>query len=890
MSRERDSEVVHDLVTSKYKIAERNRVAKYRFLSNENVNTLSASKFRGSEPSLAQTEKADVKPVDLSVPGTPVSSRYLQSLGKFRRNRGGIDTDSEGDDDDDVNDDNAMSSLQSALTEGLKQFASDMEKLKSHDLADSNEKQPSVAVKKEVEPVKPPQIITTEIKEEIPPLPLKEPPQISRIEKYFRESARRGSLTRDFTEVVETFDPKLLVSDSDSFAKPGTPVSSKFIKAERHHSKKLQPFTDSMKKLEALKSPEIVKVVEENRKSAESPPEKPKRINPVPLTPNGSEVSSFNPPTPPVTPVTEPKIEAPKKLDPKDFPPISSVGIKADKKVDEVLIIIERKVVDEKKVAEEAEIIEQIIAPIRAPKEQAAKPVEVAPPKPIKEEPPKPVVPSKPVEAPKPVEQPKVEEVKQESSEIGELAKEFVGKIEEMLQQTIDEDKKNRVVEAKVEEKPKAAVVEQSKPKAVEAPKPTAVEAPKPKVVEAPKPKAVEAPKPKVVEHPKPKAVETPKPKVEEKPKEEPKLTTVEQAENNDKLPPIENPKIQSYFDQAGKDKSYQRTFSEIESFNEPAMDVIEKVERYFKESEEKKSLTRGFSEAVNYIEPIDIEQLLTPGHPVSSKVVEHMKAIGEIVEEKPLDPVVLHGMEAFKKAHEALHPPPLQDFKADEYFEESKTRHTLKRDFSEVYGEIGAPPRPTTENPEIKKFFEESDAQKTFKRQFSEVIQTLPPRIKDILPDEKPPLHTERSSRFSVFSAPDPTEARPESPTIARKHGKKYGIDKYFAASLYRTAYHRSKNQRRGSEPDHRFAILEDEYVFGENDVLRNEVFQDDDQTPIHPIHHKHTPNDGNEEDNDQQNVQFWRDFLKPYTLNLPTDIVMRDELIDKYTKYTLE
>ncbi|XP_070502653.1 probable serine/threonine-protein kinase kinX isoform X3 [Chironomus tepperi] len=838
MSRERDSEVVHDLVTSKYKIAERNRVAKYRFLSNENVNTLSASKFRGSEPSLAQTEKADVKPVDLSVPGTPVSSRYLQSLGKFRRNRGGIDTDSEGDDDDDVNDDNAMSSLQSALTEGLKQFASDMEKLKSHDLADSNEKQPSVAVKKEVEPVKPPQIITTEIKEEIPPLPLKEPPQISRIEKYFRESARRGSLTRDFTEVVETFDPKLLVSDSDSFAKPGTPVSSKFIKAERHHSKKLQPFTDSMKKLEALKSPEIVKVVEENRKSAESPPEKPKRINPVPLTPNGSEVSSFNPPTPPVTPVTEPKIEAPKKLDPKDFPPISSVGIKADKKVDEVLIIIERKVVDEKKVAEEAEIIEQIIAPIRAPKEQAAKPVEVAPPKPIKEEPPKPVVPSKPVEAPKPVEQPKVEEVKQgnvtetkskpedstdskpseaptdpksysrklsvpgtpvdsrklfntnvnddddsdidsdieiiESSEIGELAKEFVGKIEEMLQQTIDEDKKNRVVEAKVEEKPKAAVVEQSKPKAVEAPKPTAVEAPKPKVVEAPKPKAVEAPKPKVVEHPKPKAVETPKPKVEEKPKEEPKLTTVEQAENNDKLPPIENPKIQSYFDQAGKDKSYQRTFSEIESFNEPAMDVIEKVERYFKESEEKKSLTRGFSEAVNYIEPIDIEQLLTPGHPVSSKVVEHMKAIGEIVEEKPLDPVVLHGMEAFKKAHEALHPPPLQDFKADEYFEESKTRHTLKRDFSEVYGEIGAPPRPTTENPEIKKFFEESDAQKTFKRQFSEVIQTLPPRIKDILPDEKPPLHTERSSRFSVFSAPDPTEARPESPTIARKHDQR--------------------------------------------------------------------------------------------------------------------
>lgn len=356
MNRERDSEVVHDLVTSKYKIAERNRVAKYRFLSNENVNALSASKHRGSEPSLAQTEKADVKPVDLSVPGTPVSSRYLQSLGKFRRNRGGIDTDSEDDDEYDVNEDNAVSSLQNALTEGLKQFASDMEKLKSHDVDDSNEKKSPVAVKKELEPVKSPQNgtkETTEIKEEIPTLPLKEPPQISKIEKYFRESARRGSLTRDFTEVVETFDPKLL-SDPEGIAKPGTPVSSKFIKAERIHSKKLQPFTDSMKKLEALKSPEIVKEIETNRKGLEIPPEKPKRINPVPLTPNESPESIFDPPTPPATPVNEPANEGPKKLDPKDFPPVSSSGIKVDK---EVLIIVEKKLVDEKKAVEESEII-----------------------------------------------------------------------------------------------------------------------------------------------------------------------------------------------------------------------------------------------------------------------------------------------------------------------------------------------------------------------------------------------------------------------------------------------------------------------------------------------------------------------------------------------------
>ncbi|CAH1727168.1 unnamed protein product [Chironomus riparius] len=798
MSRERDSEVVHDLVTSKYKIAERNRVAKYRFLSNENVNALSASKHRGSEPSLAQTERADVKPVDLSVPGTPVSSRYLQSLGKFRRNRGGIDTDSEADDDDDEG--NALSSLQSALTEGLKQFASDMEKLKSHDVADSNEKQPPVTVKIEAELVEPPQNgikETTEIKEEIPALPLKGPPQISKIEKYFRESARRGSLTRDFTEVVDTFDPKLL-SDPEGTAKPGTPVSSKFLISERHHSRKLQPFTESMKKLEALKSPEIVKVVEDNRKSVESPPEKPKRINPVPLTPTESPIIIFEAPTPPATPVNESKSDVPKKLDPKDFPPISSSGIKVDKKVEEVLIIVEKKLVDEKKAAEELEIIEQIIAPIRAPKEQAAKPVQVQAPKPVQVQEAKPVEvpPVKPIiEHPtKPFEPPKIEEVKQtseqgnvtevkpkpeedskpseaptdsksysrklsvpgtpvdsrklfnplanddesdldsdieiiESSEIGELAKEFVGKIEEMLQRTIEDNHLDKIAEAMIEEKPE--------------------------------PKLAEKPKEEVKQ-----PMETPN--------LEPILNAAEDAEKDDKLLPIENPKILNYFEQAGKDKSYQRTFSEIESFNEPSMDVIEKVERYFKESEEKKSLTRGFSEAINYIEPIDIEQLLTPGHPVSSKVVEHLKEIGEIEEEKPIDPIVIHGMEAFKKAHDALHPPPLQDFKAKEYFEESESRHTLKRDFSEVYGEIGAPPRPALENPEIKKFFEESEAQKSFKRQFSEVIQTLPPRIKDILPDEKPPLHIERSSRFSVFSAPDPTEARPESPTIARKHDQR--------------------------------------------------------------------------------------------------------------------
>jgi hypothetical protein len=66
MSRERDSAIVYELVTSKYKIAQRNRLAKLRFL-----NEMKGIKRRDSEPSLVDDEpKVSVKKFDLSVPGT----------------------------------------------------------------------------------------------------------------------------------------------------------------------------------------------------------------------------------------------------------------------------------------------------------------------------------------------------------------------------------------------------------------------------------------------------------------------------------------------------------------------------------------------------------------------------------------------------------------------------------------------------------------------------------------------------------------------------------------------------------------------------------------------------------------------------------------------------
>lgn len=809
MSRERDSEIVYDLVTSKYKIAERNRQAKYRFLSNENVTNLQI-KHRGSEPSLAQTEKADVKPVDLSVPGTPISSRYLDSLGAFRRNHNNIETDTE--DEDAV--DGQEGKFSFLLQEGLKKFTSDMEKLqqesKSHDKLESND---SDKQKKE--------------------------PALSRIEKYFTESARRGSLSRDFTEVVQVFDPRI-TRDFTNGSKPGTPVSSKIIKAEKITSKKLQPFTENMKKLEAI--------------NTEVPPEKPKRTNPVPLAAaNGKPDLVVIPPTP-------------VPLDPKDFPP---VGTKVQD--NQVLVIVEKQlVVDEKPGDEENEKEDPTtFVTENKSKDIPEKVIEI-------HEEIKPEVTKSSSEVPiSSPEVPKTSIVEPEKP-----SEEQVPSVIKISPQNLEKiPSKTELAEVD----PKSSTSDTSKPTRKLSVPGTPVDSRKLYKETTSSTDSDLASDIEIIDSSE--VTELARDLIDQ-------IETMVNDANNENPDNQEQNKVQSYFDQSEKDSTFQRTFSEIENFNEPGMDVKEKIEKYFKESEEKKSLTRGFSEAINYIEPINIEELFKPGMPVSSKAIENLKIVTEVEEEeKEMDPQLLQGIEAFKKAHEALHQKP--EFKVDKYFEESEARHTLKREFSEVIGVIGEDSQPKHENPEIKKFFEESDAQKSFRRQFSEVVQTLPPRIKDLLPDQKPPPKVHRSSIGSVFSAPD-TSINPDSPSIARKRGKKYGIDKYFAASLYRTAYQRSKNQRRGSEPDHRFAIVEDEYVFGENDVLRAQVFQDDDQTPIH-VHsrHKHR-SEGNDEENDdehdQQNAQFWRDFLKPYNLNLPSDIVVRDELMEKYAKYTLE
>lgn len=784
-----DSEIVNELVTSKYKIAERNRLAKYRFLtttSTTNMNSVDSNsstpilKRHDSEPAMAKTEKADVKPVDISVPGTPISSRYLKSLRKSQRGRVEIETDSEGENenDEEIAISKEQQQQQLLLQESLKKFNADMENLQkeetSHDddNADTLQKYFDSSDK-----TKTYHRDFSDVAAEIT-INKKDPSAISRVEQYFKESARRGSLTRDFNEVVQSFDPQN-PTGRDQFkclSKPGTPISSKFVKVEKV---KLEPL--NIKNLEKILDSQLISPSLVRQASAEAP-EKPKRIHPVPLSP------TITPPTPSFNTATIP-----------DSPPKPADESPSSPSKEEEEEIITKQVKSQTKLKRKESNVS--ISSTRS---------DIS-------------VPGTPVDSRHIFRKHNDDDADDtdsdmeiiDSSEIKALAQEFSEKIGELVQKTKDDVEKE-------EEEEKQQVDGGEK-----------------------------------------------------------KLLII----YDDEIKPQENNKndaisrVKEYLEKSEQEKSYQRTFSEVANFNEPSTDVKEKVEKYFKDSEEKKSFTRGFSEAINYVEPINIEKLFQPGTPVSSKTVECVRKKqnkGEDLIMEEVDPETMKGMEAFLKAHEALHNP-LQDFKVDKYFEESKERKTLRRDFSEVFGELGSSQNNSTlQNPDVKKYFEQSEAQKSFQRQFSEALQTLPPRIKDILIEEVKKKRAD-SDISSAVSEPDGS----------KKSNTKYTVDKYFAASLYRTAFQRRLVERRGSEPNKRLAIVEDEYVFGETDLLRGNVFQDDDATPIHQ---KDIYDGSGSENFEQQNVQFWRDFLKPYNLNLPTDIVMRDELIDKYTKYSLE
>lgn len=803
MSREKDSAIVYELVTSRYKIAERNRQAKLRFLNEMKRSGGVGEKRRDSEPSKADVDSTivnvDGRRLDLSVPGTPVSSRYFGSLGKLRRNNH-IESDSENEDNNDNNAPDKPSKFHSQLEDGLKKFTADMEQLqqRSHDplqkyFDDSDKKK---TYRRDF----------SEVAGEFPIKP-KEPATIAKVERYFQESERMNSFKRDFADVVQTFDPRPAGDPFSDLQKPGTPISSRLIAVEKLSSVKLKPMID-------------FKIPEEN--------------NSCQVQVNGDDVTH-----------------------------------------DDALKVVEDDAIEidegDYVVVETIEIVEDVYKITYEPKQSGA---DVEPPatdndddgahEKEKFDPPRRLtrndstssnisVPGTPISSRQLLrggvdtddsgsEDEEGSDGKH-TSDITALAKEFVHEIETLVQKSFDDDDRQEIVR------------EELKKIIVDAPaRPTG-------------PLDGES---------------------------DEKLIIHEEPQQDDSNPDGSGNRVEDYFEKSERENTYRRTFSEVENFQRTPVAVKEKVANYFRESDEKKSLTRPFSQAVNYVEPrvdfaalakpvmpsiVHLGSLVKPGTPVSSKDM----AIGQPEKVVADDPETVQGQEALAKAQKALRAAEMDNFLADDYFKKSEERNTYQRNFSEVIDELN--PTPTLRNPDIEKYFEQSAAQNSFQRPFSQAIQDLAiqPRIDDILKaDEKfegKPLHHQRSSRASSISSVGSDQSESDGPRKPRKHGKKYGIDKYFATSLYRTAYHRSNSRRESRDDDNEneLKILEDEHVFGETDLLRRQEFQHDDETAV-----TSGPNDVNE----NQTVQFWRDFLKPYNLNLQTEItITKDDLLNNRT-----
>lgn len=945
MSREKDSKIVHELVTSKYKIAERNRVAKFRFLSE--MKSGGSVKRRDSEPSMANTEKHEVEHLDISVPGTPVSSRFVWALRKLSR-KNHIGSDSETDNEDEV--DRAASGNPSdyhaELQAGLKNFTAQMEKLHDDDGGVSHD-----PLRKYFEDSDKKKTYRRDFSEVVAEFPARkvEPETAKKVEEYFQESDRLKSFKRDFTEVVRSFDGP----SGDPFAdlqKIGTPISSRLIAVKKLSSaiepgppsdikisngngasqksaqvplniNRIKNKTDDFIKHESGACPTTfnghsLKIIEESvaemkpggeslklpakiagkpQEAVKKPDEAYDEIKSVAALKvddyfkqsqerntfrrNFSEVlnelgnheptknpaieqyfeqsdaqKSFQRPFSQVIQTLPPKVEE-----------ILKVGV-SEEKTDVIPSVQQVPPTEAPPAIPQVEEIksEEILNVESEEKLHIEEPSSVAPPKPARaavtqdkpeSEPTKRYqrsdstasnisVPGTPVssrELPSlrsrnfidtdddesdSEEEKKEGAVTKEGEQIKALAREFVSEIETLVQKSFEDDDRQEIVLDELKRMASESGVETAAANTAES---------------------------------------------DEK--------LIIQKEQADSFNPAS--RVEDYFARAGKENKYARTFSEVESFNEAPPRVKEKVESYFRESEAKKSFKRPFSEAVNYVGPkVDVETLLKPGTPVSSADVMCLKSQTKSPEEDfELDPDEKKAQEVFKKAHDVLHYAGSDEgFAVAEYFKQSQERKTYRRDFSEALEELGHE-RPS-HNPAIDKYFEESDAQKSFQRPFSQVLQSLPPRIDEILKsEEKPDVKPyQRSSRASSVSSTGSLDSESGLPKKSRKHGKKYGIDKYFAASLYRTAYHRSNSRRESKDNEHDnesdLKIVEDEDVFGESDILRKQSFQYDDETRV--------TQDSNET-NENQTVTFWRDFLKPYNLNLQTEItITKDELLN--------
>lgn len=102
---------------SVYQIAEKNRMAKYKFLTNS-----AESKFQRGSSTRRSLPPVRREPIDLTIPGTPVCSRYVMSL----KNRNQLPISDSSDDDEDEIDQSTING-----NDKLHDFLESMEKLRT---------------------------------------------------------------------------------------------------------------------------------------------------------------------------------------------------------------------------------------------------------------------------------------------------------------------------------------------------------------------------------------------------------------------------------------------------------------------------------------------------------------------------------------------------------------------------------------------------------------------------------------------------------------------------------------------------------------------------------------------------------------------------------------
>lgn len=185
------------------------------------------------------------------------------------------------------------------------------------------------------------------------------------------------------------------------------------------------------------------------------------------------------------------------------------------------------------------------------------------------------------------------------------------------------------------------------------------------------------------------------------------------------------------------------------------------------------------------------------------------------------------------------------------EFLQESLEKKTYKREFSEVVQFLGEPKFQSSKNPEINKYFESSNVTKSYSRTFSEAVQEVERKnsltIEDLLKPGTPvnsknlgssspkwkkkavktntKLIDSRKSSVDSTVEDDIIDVTKEvlSPTARRRHLAKMGntadattsvtatenrkddiikgINLYFATSIYKNAYKRSISDNQGDE-----------------------------------------------------------------------------------------